>query len=80
MWAALGTKANKSTQIGEKKAMKRCDRFVTEKKIYFAILILEIIKCRSSYCGSVVVNPTNVHEDLGSILGLTWWVWDPALP
>ena len=27
--------------------------------------------CWSSCCGSVVMNPTSIHEDMGSILGLT---------
>ena len=34
----------------------------------------------SSYHGSVVTNPTGIHEDVGSIPGLTHWVKDPALP
>ena len=31
---------------------------------------------RSSHCGSVVMNPTSILEDVGSIPGLTQWVKD----
>ena len=33
----------------------------------------------SSHHGSVVMNPTSVHEDTGLIPGLIQWVRDPAL-
>ena len=34
---------------------------------------------RSSHCGSVVTNPTSVHEDMGLIPGLTQQVRDLSL-
>ena len=34
----------------------------------------------SSRCGSVVMNPTSIHEDAVLIPCLTQWVKDPALP
>ena len=34
----------------------------------------------SSHCGSAVTNPTRIHEDAGSIPGLTQWPKDLMLP
>ena len=33
----------------------------------------------SSHCGSAVTKLTSIHEDMGSISGLTPWIKDPVL-
>ena len=35
-------------------------------------------KFRSFYCGSALMNLASIHEDAGSVPGLTQWVKDPS--
>ena len=50
---------------------------------HFLLLLLDEVQKLpfwSSCCGSEVMNPTSIHEVVGSIPGLVQWVKDPALP
>ena len=43
-------------------------------------ILLKTAQRASSHRGSVEMNLTSIHEDAGSIPGLTQWVKDPAVP
>ena len=53
-------------QVGYSGALSHSSTFFFSKKIW------------SSYCGLVVMNPANIHEDADSIPGLAQWVKDLA--
>ena len=62
--------------------MLTVNKIYSQLSLYFKILVSIIyneIHTWSSCCGSVVTNPTSIHEDAGSIPGLVLWVKDPAL-
>ena len=51
----------------------------SDVKTSFKNLRYKNVACRSSHHGSVVTDPTSIHEDVGLIYGLTQWVKDLAL-
>ena len=64
------------------KSFCRAKETIKQKELISKIYkyLVQIITYKSSHCGSAVTNPTSIHEDVGSIPGLTQWVKDPALP
>ena len=59
-----------------------------ERKFYTFIILYALVESGmalkiywswSSHCGSVEINPTSIHEDVGSILGPAQWGKDRAL-
>ena len=43
-------------------------------------VVLKRVDFGSFHCGSVVTNPTSIHEETGLIPGLAQWLKDSALP
>ena len=58
-------------QLGRKKDLTNWNKtFILLMDIINKQYFLFLKTNRSSHCGSVVTNPTNIHEDVGSIPGL----------
>ena len=71
VWALKEEKKKK-----EKKKQKKYNKIKYLKSAsFYTDHRLTLLKAtRSSCCGSVVMNPTSIHEDACSILGLAQWV------
>ena len=52
-------------------------RIINEKELNWA-KVVEYMSGWDFLSCSVVMNPTSIHEDLGSILGLAQWLKDMA--
>ena len=53
---------------------------VSSLSVWHTVMLNKSLLNRSSHCGSVVTNPTSIHEDVGLIPGLDQWVKGLALP
>ena len=52
----------------------------TKTNLTNTVFFKKKINCGSSHRDSVETNLTSIHEDAGSIPGLTQWIKDPAFP
>ena len=60
----------------EKNTVTTNTSFLYRKSIEWQILRSQTVDLRISHHGSVVTNPTSIHEDVNSIPGCTQWIKD----
>ena len=73
----VGQKKKKVNGWVNKGTKRGMDRYVINYE--YSKMLTEEPRWGSSHGGSAVMNPTSIHEDAGSIPGLTQWVKDPTL-
>ena len=73
-WVGIGSDIEYSRQRLQGSSLN----MISWKK-WFLKEFLKNVMAGNSRRGSVVTNPTSIHEDAGLIPGLTQWVMDPAL-